>query len=230
MVHHPDKNNNSPESNAIFMLILNAYNILDPIKRNEYDTYLRRSSVLRNLNKTYPNTKIALPLKPDEIYRSNEALLNHFNFIFWDIEDWNRIYNKLTLRQYILKILTFIDKWVLEPTGYQDHFMEARKMKRLDPRDYVNIIGINQGKLGHSPYASITDYFYNVRKRIDRFLEKITTKDLVEKIPNNEIRLIDCIIEAQNLTVHYLSYLLKRESGRFIEIPSFKYSNSCFLN
>jgi hypothetical protein len=123
-----------------------------------------------------------------------------------------------------------MDKWVLEPTGNRDHFMEARKMKRLDPRDYINIIGISQGKLGHSPYAGINDYFYNVRKRMGRFLETTTTKALVEKIPGHDIRLIDCIVEAQNLTVHYISYLLKMESGCVEDIPPFEYTNACFLN
>ncbi len=103
-------------------------------------------------------------------------------------------------------------------------------MKRLDPRDYVRTIGTSQGKLGHSPYVSIADYFYNVRKRMDRFLDNITTRDLVEKIPNREIQLIDCIVEAQNLTVHYLSYLLQIESERLEEIPPFNHSNPCFLN
>ena len=240
LVHHPDKNKNSRESNAIYILILNAYNILvDPIKRKEYDTYLRHSTVLNNWSKNPSITKTALQGRPDENYRSNEALLNHFNFLLWDIEDfihdkdeafWNRIYSKLTLRQYILKILTFIDKWVLEPRGYQDYFTEARKMKRLDPRDYVKTIGINQGNIGHRPYVSITDYFYNVRKRMDRFLDNISTRDPVERIPNRGIQLIDCIVEAQNLTVHYLSYLLQIESGRLEEIPPFNHSNPCFLN
>ncbi len=240
LVHHPDKNNNSPESNTKFIFILNAYNTLvDPIKRKEYDTYIRKSTVLSNISKTPPDIKITLPGRLGDIYRSDEALLNHFNFILWDIEDfirdknevdWNQIYSKLTIRQYILKILTFIEKWILLPTGYQDYFMEARKMKMLDPRDYVNTVGASQVKEVHTPYVSVTDYFYEIRKRMDRFLENITTKDLILKIPNYEIRLIDCIVEAQNYAVHYLSYLLQIDTGLLEDIPPFKHSNTRFKN
>jgi hypothetical protein len=240
LVHHPDKNNNSPESNTKFKLILNAYNtLIDPVKRKEYDTYLRKSTVLTNLTQNAPDNKLALPGKSGDVYRSNETLLNHFNFLLWDIEefihnknqvDWDHIYGKLTRRQYVLKILTFIDKWVLIPSGFQDYFMEARKMKILDPIDYVNIIGISHGTKGHIPYAGITDYFYDIRKRMDRFLENITAKDLIENIPNHEIRLIDCIVEAQNYAVHYLSYLFQMETGLLEDIPAFKHSNTCFVN
>ena len=42
---------------------------------------------------------------------------------------------------------------------------------------------------------------------------------MFEKIPDHEVRLIDGIVEAQNLSVHYLSYLLQIESakGKFVE-------------
>ena len=103
-------------------------------------------------------------------------------------------------------------------------------MKRLDPRDYVNTVGVSQVKEVHTPYVSVTDYFYEIRKRMDRFLENISTKEMVEKIPNHEILLIDCIVEAQNYAVHYLSYLLQIESGLYENIPPFKHSNSCFIN
>jgi curved DNA-binding protein CbpA len=238
LIHHPDRNDNSPESNAEFILLLNAYSILiDPQKRREYDIYLKESTVFRNRKRTYSTKRGVLPRESDGFSGSYDALLNHFNFLLWDIEDfirdkseadWGRRSGEFTLRQYVLKIITFIDKWVLEPAGHPDYFMEARQMKRLDPRDYITMIGSSPGKHGHSPYADVTDYFYNVRKRMDRFLEKTATADLMERIPGRDIRLIDCVLEAQNLTVHYLSFLLQWESGQINEIPEFAHSCSSF--
>ena len=61
LVHHPDKNNNSPGSNAHYRLLLNAYVILsDPVKREEYDSYLRVSTVFKNLSRTYQKTQKSL--------------------------------------------------------------------------------------------------------------------------------------------------------------------------
>jgi hypothetical protein len=236
---HPDKNNNSPESQAQFVLLLNAYNTLvDPVKRKEYDTYLTTSNIFRHRGKTAPAKKTALPGKAGDIYKSNKELFNHFNVLLWDIEDflrnknkpdWNFKNNNVSLQRYVLKILTFIDKWVLEPAGYLDYFMEARKMGRIDPVEYINTIGFNQGKSGHGPYVSMTDYFYDIRKRMDRFLNYTTACDLVNNIPDYNIRLIDCIIEAQNYAIHYLSYLPQMQAGELRDIPPFKHSNPCFL-
>jgi hypothetical protein len=35
----------------------------------------------------------------------------------------------------LLFILTFIDKWILEPEGYIDCFMRARQLSAFDPRE-----------------------------------------------------------------------------------------------
>lgn len=235
MVYHPDKNGNSSESKGRFILISNAYKILsDSIKRREYDAYLRGSLACRKRKKkaparrTAPAKKSTLPVKAGEVFRSNEELLNHLNFLLWDIEDvisgqHHRDAGKSSSGFYILKILTFIDKWVLTPAGYPDYFMEARKMKRTDPTDYNNLYG-----RGHRPYVNVTDYFYDIRKKMDRFLERGRMNDLLKKNPGYEFRLIDCIVEAQNYAVHYLSYLLKKNSKAPEEIPPFDYSNPGF--
>ena len=50
--YHPDKNNNSPESKAQFIVLYNAYTILsDPQKRTEYDNYIKASSVFKTKSK-----------------------------------------------------------------------------------------------------------------------------------------------------------------------------------
>ena len=239
LVHHPDKNNNSPESNTHYAMILNAYSVLaDPVRREKYDAYIRRSSALAKWSKASRNTNLALQGLRDKAPHSTEALLSHLNFLLWDIEDLiserdepalSSLYGKVTFRQIILKILTFIDKWVLEPSGNLDYFMEARQMKRSDPRELVNTLGSTPGNHVHSPYVSILDYFYDVRKRTDTFIERVTAADLISPVPNQDIRLIDCIVEAQNLAIHYLSYLLQIESGMVKEIPPFSHSHPCFI-
>ncbi len=235
--YHPDKNNNSPESQTRFVLISNAYEtLIDTVKKKEYDNYLRNSAVLNNWKNKGSNIRASLP---GDIIDNNyqEALLNHFNFLLWEIEDFilkkyksisrSKYDNKL-LRSYILKILAFIDKWVLIPGGFPDYFMEARKKNGIDPIDLIKTIGDNQNKHTHQAYSSLNGYFYDIRKRADKFLEKITHRDLVENIEGCEIRLIDCVIEAQNYTIHYLSYLLNLSGNERVEIPHFTHSKSCF--
>ena len=182
------------------------------------------------------NNKNVLPGRRGEKYKTNEELVAFLNYILWEIEDYlqnkneeklNKKYNDKTIRQYILIILTFIDKWILEIAGFKDYFMQARGKNNIDPRDYINIIGIRNG---YSPYANIKDYFYEIRKRMDKFIEKIGINTLFEKISDINIRLIDCIIEAQNLSVHYLSYLMKIEKGKIENIPEYEYSQSLFKN
>lgn len=238
LIHHPDKNNNSPESETNFKIISNAYGILtDPAKRGEYDNYLRTSSVIKNQGKTAPDRKAALPGKTDGLNTLLNTLFAQINFSFWDIEDFlnntNEIvldhkYNGLTLLQYVLKILTFTDKWVLEPSGYQDYFMEARKMNKANIANYIYTIGSKQTSTGHSPFVNIMDYFYDVRKRLNKFLNTATAGDLNKTLPDQKIRVLDCLFEAQNYAVHYLSYINLVIAGETDNIPLFRHSNACF--
>ena len=47
LIHHPDKNRNSPISEASFKVLNHARDVLaDPVKRAEYDAYLATSSAL----------------------------------------------------------------------------------------------------------------------------------------------------------------------------------------
>lgn len=222
LLYHPDKHNNSPESNTQFMLLLNAYTILaDPDKRKEYDLYLRKSSAIKD-------NKVTLPGKIPGSGRSEEILFNNFNYLLWDLEDFIRRFKHDNSRPYILNILSFIDKWVLGPSGHRDYFMEARKLPYVDPRDYAAAIGAGDRSPGHIPFVSVTDYFYNIRKRMNAFLDTVSGEIVVKKIPGYDIRLIDCIIEAQNLTVYYVSRLLSMESEGVKDIPPFEHSHLCF--
>ncbi len=230
LIHHPDKNDNSPESEAQFIVIQNAYTVLsDPLKRKEYDTYLRTSSVIKAWKKGSPDVKAILSNIEEKEGDSLETISSHLNFLLWDIEDflrhtgmifWNREklrhtdlsvldreYNGKPLSEYVLKILIFIDKWILTRVGYGDHFLKA----------YIE------------SKADIKDYFYNIRKRMDKFLKNVVVNDLLETIPDSKIRIIDCIFEAQNHTVHYLCFMNQALIGEIEDIPPFKHSNDCYL-
>jgi hypothetical protein len=233
-LYHPDVNN-SNESEAKFIIINNAYQILsDVIKREEYDKYLKSIKAFKR------NTNIESAGNAQGKYIlfvfSCEKLFSHINYILWDIEIFlndkykncfNVRYNGLTVKEYILKILIFIDKWVLYPSGYYDYFMKSRKMKDINISDYMNLIDSNSSHF-HRPFYSISDYFYDVRKRIDKFMNKVTVKDLFSQIPECDIRLIDGIIETQNYIIHYMGSIKRALSDGETEIAQFKFSNSCY--
>jgi len=234
-IYHPDKNNNSVESTTKFKIILNAYNVLiNKIKRKEYDTYLNNSKLVTNIMKEDKDKKDLLSGIKGEVYRSNEEIIDYLNYILWEIEDYlldkseeflNIKYNNFTIRQYLLIILTFIDKWILDTTGFKDYFMEARGKINTDPREYVKIIGIGNR---YSSYTNINDYFYEIRKRTDKFIKKKLVSDLSDKIVNENIRLIDCLIEAQNMATHYLSFLLRLENENVGNITEYEYTRQVF--
>ncbi len=235
---HPDKNRNSPESKAEFILIHNAYSVLSNSERRaEYDAFLRTSRSIENLSKRNKSTGKALPGKPGASKFSLERLFSHLNFLLWDVEIFlSRDYKKysdheisgFSVEQYLLKILIFIDFRVLYPAGYRDYFREARKMKDIDISDYYSLLDPKKKKNIHCPFTSLTNYFYDIRKRMDKFLNSITISDLHEKIPGQKVSLLDCIIEAQNYTVHYLSSLNLALAGEISEIRPFGFSDPCF--
>jgi hypothetical protein len=235
--YHPDKNNNSYESQTKFKILYNAYNIIiNPVKRNEYDFYLKTSNAFRYKNNN-EEKMIALSGRGLNIYY-NEAL-THLNYLLWDIEefiynkkesDLNRKINNISIQQYVLKMLAFIDKWILIPAGYPDYFMEARKLSKMDPFDYINYIGSSHARITYCPFNSLQDYFYNIRKRINKFQENVFPENLIQKIPNYGITIIDCIFESQNYIFHYLNYLQQINNKNIDNIPPFEYSNKCFIN
>jgi curved DNA-binding protein CbpA len=236
-IYHPDKNNNSPESETEFKVLNNAYSILsDSFKRSEYDNYLKTSTILKNRKKGAPDRNRTLPEISGSPFTSIEKIFSHINYLLWDIEDflrrpetidWDSEYSGKPLWHYILIILTFIDQWVLDPAGYRDYFMEARKMGKVNITEYI-FESFRPGNTEHRPFVDITDYFYDVRKRMDKFSKYAKIRDLVKTIPDSGIRIIDCIFESQNLAVHYLVYINLALSGEIDSIPEFKHSFSCF--
>jgi len=196
-----------------------TYTVLsNPEKRREYDSYIRMSSAIRtSLLSGTGGSKL-----------SKNVLFDNFNFLLWDIEYGIRRSMNPGARIYIMKILTFIDKWVLEPGGFPDYFMTARNKKKIDPANYILSLGKDIKSSGHAPFISIGGYFYNIRKRMNSFLDKITENDLSRELPGSPIRLIHCVVEAQNLTVYYLSFLLELKNDETEDIPPFKYTHPYF--
>ncbi|MBI9103039.1 MAG: J domain-containing protein [Spirochaetales bacterium] len=231
--YHPDHNNNSLESTNRFRMILNAYGILsDSEKRAEYDQYLEMSHFVGKKNT--PSSAIPLPSAPRNMVQTADTLLSDVNFILWEVEDLLadrkldldiRPGNR-SIREYILIIITFLDKWVLGPAGSGDYFMEARGLEEIDPRSYIDLLGSGNYPSAHTPYTSISGYFYDVRKRTGKL--SFNDRTLHAPIPGYKISLMECILEAKDLSVHYLSSLLRVQKGEEVHIKDFSFTSSIF--
>ena len=221
MIHHPDRNRNSEESNKIYRIILNSYKILSQSeKRREYDTYLNRSKYVGDFGNIEIKTLTGGFI--------SSQLLNQINISLWEINDLiNEYPDPADIREYLLRILTFLDKWVLEPGGFPDCFMEARRMQRLDPREYIRILSNPLPPGVYLPYRNLQDYFHDIRKRADKFLSRYDKLTDWNETTDQPVSLTDSLIEYNNLAVHYLSYLLN--PGKESAVPEFIFSNSAFV-
>jgi curved DNA-binding protein CbpA len=210
-IYHPDKNGNTPDSAARFIVIHHAYSVLtDPEKRAEYDSYLGSSPSVAGNRKSAAKYRTSLPGSG-----SWESILADLNFILWDIEELIRDNRMGRNDDAMMKILVFIDRWVLVPSGYPDYFYEARKMDVP--------IGNEISGSGHRPYISVKNYFYDIRKRANKMLEKAAASKVMSMVDGTDRRIIDCVIESVNLARHTLSFL----GGG--EIPPFSHSSPVFL-
>lgn len=219
-LHHPDKNNNSPESAIIFRSLVEAYKVLSSEElKVEYDSYLK--------NTRYKNVVI-ISREPD----AEETLNNikaQLNYIFWEIEDLlfmkgmnhNRSHQKYsgkTPSEWILNILSFIDSWILTPAGYGDNYYKAR---RVGGSEAWYTVDEGFSATEQSPYTGINDYFYFLRKSLDKFINKILLKDLTLKIKGSSIELQDALYEALNLSYHYLAGVHRILKGEREEMMPF---------
>jgi len=230
--NHPDRNDN-PESAARFRVIYNAYSTLsDPAKRQEYDAYLRTSAVFAAANGQAAESK---PERQRQRIAGGtstlETVLGHLNYVLWDIEDlirsrpdWDRTFNGISLRAYMLKMLTFIDNWILAPAGFPDYFFQSRRMSAPAKTEIFSI----EQAAGHRPFVNMNDYFYNIRVRTDKFLKRAKLVELLEPVPGSDVRIIDCIFETHNLCVHYLAGLGSAFAGTADSIPRFRHTDPCF--
>jgi len=222
LVHHPDQNGGSADSQAQFLLIHNAWRVLgDPAAKAEYDRYL--------VARAAPSRSVGKPQKPPVPPRTTaEEVRNSLNSLLWDIEDLIRIGGPLSFQKDLLRILTFLDQWVLEPAGFVDYFMEARGLERLNPSSYIDFICQSPHRLTHFPFTSVSNYYYDIRKRMNRYLDQVGGLPWLEPLPGKTVRFIDALLEAQNLAVHYLSGLRRFLAGEITEVPRFVPSHPDF--
>ena len=217
-VYHPDFNNNSKKSNDFFRFILNAYQTLsDDAARSEYDDFLEQSSFVRKFGKQ--DGRLLSADRDLCVY----DILNLINLVLWDID--GIIVNKdldTRAKEYLLIILTFLDKWILGPSGFPDYFMEARQKEGLDPRVYVSLLSGNSRVSSHLPYTGLSDYFYDVRRRSDRFISKFENVSVWNNESSNG--LYEVIFEFHNLSIHYLAGLLKGDGV----ISEFEFSDPVY--
>lgn len=239
MTRHPDKNANSPESQADFILLYNAYSVLsDPGKRHEYDAYLKSSAGIRRPSgKAKRGTSVTAVRRPAQKHPTLEKILGQLNVILWDIEDilqatdpafLDRDAGGQTVRESLLDLLVFFDRWVITPGGYPDYFFQARKMEKPDIDDYTKPLAREGHREAHRPFADIGDYFYDIRRRTDSFLDRVRLSELMATIPGTGLRILDCAVEAVNYSVHILTGLKTVLSGEAENIPPFVHSNGCY--
>ncbi|MBN2353350.1 MAG: J domain-containing protein [Spirochaetales bacterium] len=235
--HHPDKNSNSPESETLFKIIRHAYETLsDPATRAEYDAYLKTSSAFRGRP---ASTAAALPPVADGSEAFREIVWSRLNILLWDIEDflrenadldWNRVHAGRKMSQYLLAPLLFIDRWILDAAGFSDHFWDARGAKGMSRDDFFSDLWrrLSGDGRGWNIYVNVRDYFYDVRRRMNDFLNRARAADLLKPVSGAAVRIVDAVLEAQGLTVHHLCYLKDVLGGGTEPLAPFRYSHRGF--
>lgn len=208
---HPDKNQNSPESNAVFLIVKQAFEILsDENERQIYDHYLKFSSGISRMRKT-------LLLQPSE--NSLSAVLSHLNVILWDTEDFLDYKRRnlggeadLILTRELKALLSFFDRWVLTAAGYPDYFYEARRIE--NPLGNI--------RPSHRPFVDEFDYFYNIRKRSNKMFEHLRASD-------TDTEMLSGFFETERYCLFVLNAIpdfLKRGT----RIPPYVFSDEKFKN
>ncbi len=221
MNHHPDRNDNSRASNEVYRIILNAYKVLSSSDlRKEYDRFLETSSWLRSRSVPSPSDRTLKPPKTIE----TAYYLEQINMILWEVEDFldRGIISRQQMR-IVLIILTFLDRWILHPAGFPDYFMEARRLNSADPRLYIDLLSKASRPGVHLPYTTLDEYFYDVRRRCDRFIDRFASGPGRENPAVESLK--ESILEFSNLSVHYLGVLNLDEHE---EVPRYNFENSRF--
>ncbi|MBI9106153.1 MAG: DnaJ domain-containing protein [Spirochaetales bacterium] len=216
-IHHPDKNGNSPDSQLVFRVILEAYRILSTAKeRSLYDDYLRSSTVVKK-RKTIKHAAAGRCAD-----RTVSDIISRLNFILWEIEDL--LAGSEHEPQEVILILSFFDKWILTPSGNGDYFFTARQINKIDV--YKPSSGSRDSL--HSPYVNLRDYFYQIRRRFDRFMNNLRKSELASVIPGTEVTLLDGIFEATRLSYYYLGRMNITRAGGVPGADAFHFSNYAF--
>lgn len=234
--HHPDKHHNSSEATATFKTINNAYAVLsNPETRERYDRVLDAAGpTAASSPSSTPRGSAPRVLLGPGLSEALSLLFDHLNFVLWDIEDFitsrentTRGAPGATPTAYLFMMLTFIDRWVLQPAGVPDYFFQARGLKDSAPIGGSSTLPYQDPHGGHRPYTDITDYFYNVRRRVDELFRRAKLIDFSAPIAGTALTLADCVLEAHNYCIHYLGWMTTGIQGAG-GIPPFHHSQSAF--
>jgi len=209
--YHPDKHKNSPESAGYFKVLLNAYSILsDEERRKQYDLFLKAR---RGLDKQHgKKTTTAVPERENII----QTVYNQLNMFLWDIEDFLREldpvllfkeYAGIPLWIYVGKILKYIDKWVFNPNQFVDHVFSVSSRSKV----------------------AFSNYFYDIRVRVDKYFKDLTFDDLVRIMPGYNMMKIDVLFEVFKHTTYYLTNIKLLISGEISYIPDYTYQELLIL-
>jgi curved DNA-binding protein CbpA len=220
--YHPDQNKYKEDKPNLFIFITNAYKILsNEATKKEYDLYLLKRNKRENISKKGSRVEVKIQTDSDFYF--------DFNSILWDIEDiLEKHVDDVKVKNNLVKILVFIEKWVLLPNGFPDYFSVARNIKQRDPY----IIGkelIEHGEASYREFIDIRDYFYDIRKRMNNFILKKYSDSLLEEVESSKIRKIDGIIEAQNMSQYLLGEIYRYIESNGKMLPrDYGFSNSVF--
>jgi curved DNA-binding protein CbpA len=207
---HPDLNPDSAEAENIFKLISSSWAVLsDTEKRKEYDSFLDKS----HINKEDSSKQD----QEDESLDLVESLYEQLNVFLWDIEDFlqklnpllfDEIYGTRPLWLYIEKMLRFIDKWALGPQNFDDYFIRITSKTK----------------------TRFLNYFYDIRRRIDREFPLLKSSDLNRILPASTITHMDAVIEVLSHTLYYLNNLINLILGEIDVIEDYSFENVLYID
>jgi curved DNA-binding protein CbpA len=198
--HHPDVNQNTEESNALFRLILSAYSVLrEESSRRRYDVFLDHGTMRGSEGEAG---------RLVDASRALSLVFEHLNFLLWEIEDVYRdgegkgsIEDQRSRNDTIVEILQRIDQRVLTPAGFRDYFYAARRMQRPDGETHI------ADHRTHGPFASVADYLYNVRRRVNAMTRRLAMIDLESTGTDSGGDIVDSILAIYNAGVDAIARL-----------------------
>ena len=76
---------------------------------------------------------------------------------------------------------------------------------------------------------AFSNYFYDIRVRVDKYFKDLTFDDLVRLAPGNDIMKIDILFEVFKHTTYYLTNIKLLIAGEISHIPDYSYQELLVL-
>lgn len=221
--HHPDQNKGSPEAQALFITIRNAWEILgNPEKKKKYDSYLAarvapppsapggtRKTVARKPSHGHQASgdlpKGSSAFSGDMARQAGQSM----ETLLWDIDDLARqrsygYMNYLEYRKIMFQILCCLYRWILRPSGYTEIILEKLNLEQAGAATLADrIYRIDASRL-QFPLQGISEFWYLLRQPLETWLKNLDTLPWDAPIQGTPLRIMDAWIEAQNCITHYL--------------------------